>query len=260
MGKLAIKQGNIKMLRAEFLKMQRTWILWLHIAAPLAGILIFLLYYRISGWNDWGKISGYIQVVAIVCPTLVGFVCALSAEQEKQAGHFQNILGVGRYQEKNLAVKLASLMLWNLAAVLLAVGGFGAGYYLAVSKMQVPVAFYFVLTGILWVCQLFSYCFHLFLGLKFTKGITIGAGIVESLLAALMLTGMGEGLWQYIPSAWAVRLTGYYIQNAAEVMVNSELVSAQIKLGCVMLAAFTFTAVLLVFVWFHFYEGNQIED
>lgn len=261
MGELRESSCNsslLKLLFAENLKMRRTWILWLHIVMPLLGILVFLWYYSFSIWSDWGKISGYVEVVAVICPSLVGFVCAMSVEQEKQAGHFQNFLGIGTYKRKNLAVKLCSLMLWNLAAVVLTIGGFAFGFYIFVSKLQLPMGFYFKLILMIWGSQLFCYCFHLFLGLRFSKGITIGVGIVESLISALMMTGMGEGIWQWMPCSWAGRLTAYYVKGVAE--GNCELLKGQAEKGSIVAVAITLLGVLLLFLWFGRFEGNRIED
>lgn len=252
--------GKLKRMGAELLKIRRTWILWLHVLMPLVGIGLFLFYYHISAWSDWGKISAYVQALAVVCPTLIGFVCALSAEQEVQAGHFQNFLGTGRHREGNLAVKLVVLMLLGLLAMVLAVGGFGIGYRLTVSDMRAPVGMYAVVLMLLWILQIFEYCFHIFLGIRFSKGVSVGAGIVESLIAALMLTGLGEGIWQWVPCAWAVRFTGYYIENTANGGTTTALMGAQMKLGGVTALGITLVAVVLLFLWFHGYEGKRLED
>ncbi len=248
------------MLYAEWMKMRRTWILWLHILMPLIGITVFLLYYRISIWSDWGKISGYVEVVAAVCPTLVGFVTALAAEQEKQAGHFQNLLGIGKYRGKNLAVKLCSLLIWNLLAVGLTIGGFGVGFYLFVSGIPVSAGFYLKVIFLIWVCQIFAYGFHLFLGLRFSKGITIGAGIVESVVSALMMTGLGERIWQWLPCAWAGRFSGYCVKIASGTEANVEFIIEQMKLGGSATAGITLAGMAGLFVWFWRYEGRRMED
>lgn len=248
--------GKLKRIQAEFLIIRRTWVLWLHIVMPVAGIVVFLLYYRMSSWNDWGKISGYTQALAVVCPTLVGFVCAFSAEQELLAGHFQNFLGIGRYREVNLAVKLGVLMLLSLAAMLLAVCGFGVGYHLFVSRTQIPFGFYVKTALILWIVQIFEYCFHFFLGVRFSKGISIGAGIVESLLAALLMTGLGDGIWQWVPCAWAVRFTGYFMENVQAAGANAGAMWSEV----LSVLLITLVSVVLTFIWFHFYEGKRLED
>lgn len=261
MGKLKQKNRGFRMLCAELVKLRRTWILWLHIIMPLTGIVIFLLYYRISGWSSWGKISGYVEVVSVVCPTLVGFICGLAADQEKQAGHFQNLLGTGQRRTANLSAKLCTLLLWNLAAVLVTIVGFGAGYYLFIERTAVPEMFYITVTGLIWISQIFTYCLHLFLGLRFSKGISIGAGIVESLLAAILMTGLGDGIWQWIPCAWVGRFTGLYVQRAAGMDSAAwALAESQMKTGGIMMAGITIAGILLTYLWFHYYEGKRMED
>lgn len=249
----------LHLLSAEMLKMRRTWILWLHIVMPVLGIAVFLWYYSFSMWSAWGKISGYIEIVSIVCPVLVSFVSALAAEQEKQAGHFQNLFGTGRHRESNLAIKICLLMLWNLAALTLAVGGFGAGFSL-MTDVKVPGKFYPILILVTWVCQTFCYCFHLFLGIRFSRGISIGAGVVESLVAALMMTGLGDGIWQFLPCAWAGRFTGYYVQMTANADINKEFLRTQIETGGIVMLLMTLAGAGLLFIWFHNYEGRRVED
>ena len=45
----------------------------------------------------------------------------------------------------------------------------------------------------------------------FGKGASIGIGIIGSLISALMLTGLGDGIWQVIPWAYSMRLSSYFI-------------------------------------------------
>lgn len=248
------------MLYAEEIKIRRTWILWMHILMPLIGIAVFLSYYRVSMWSDWGKISGYIEVVSVICPALVGFVCALSAEQEAQAGHFQNILGTGRTRWKMLAAKLCFLLLWNLAAVSLAIGGFGIGFHFFVSETGASAGFYISVILLIWISQIFGYGFHLFLGLRFSKGITIGAGIVESVTGALMLTGLGEGIWQWLPCAWAGRLSGYWVRIASGTGIDEAFILEQMKFGGAVAAGITLIGIGALCWWFSRYEGRQVED
>ncbi len=63
------------------------------------------------------------------------------------------------------------------------------------------------------------YLIHLFVGMSFGKGASMGLGIAGSLIAALMITGLGDATWKYIPWAWGVRAMDYtlpyYELNAA---------------------------------------------
>ncbi len=51
----------------------------------------------------------------------------------------------------------------------------------------------------------FLYLLHLWISLRFGKGASISVGVAGSLVAALMLTGLGEGIWYFIPWGWGVR-------------------------------------------------------
>lgn len=252
MGKLGQRIG------AEFLKLHRTWLMWMHIVIPAAGITVFLLYYRFSAFDDWGKISAYVQALATVSPALVGVICALAAEQEKEAGRFQNLLGIGRSKGVNLAGKLLALLGANFVALGIAAVGFGALFSMvSFQGVKLGAKACLILTLLLWSPQIFSYCFHLFLGLRFSKGITIGVGIVESLLGALLLTGLGDRVWQWVPSAWAGRLTGIYLLHTGGTL---EVYSSTLLSQTALLVGMTLAALIALFIWVRQYEGAGVDD
>lgn len=253
MGKL------VRMAASEYLKVQRSWLLGIHIIMPVLGIIIFLWYFSISGWDEWGKISGYLQTVSIICPTMAGIVCALSAEQEKQASHMQNLLGLTKTRWVNMGGKLIILLIGNLLAVLLTVAGFGLGFRLLISEVGFTGQDYIMMAGVIWLPQIFSYLFHLYLGLRFSKGVTIGVGIVESLVAALMITGLGAGLWQWAPCGWAGHFAGYYMMLARG-SGNADLIKADLGMGAACMGIYTIIAFILFTIWLNRYEGSDIED
>ncbi len=51
--------------------------------------------------------------------------------------------------------------------------------------------------------------------MRFNKGVTTWLGIAESLLAAVMLTGLGDGIWIYIPAAWPPRFVTLVLPKPA---------------------------------------------
>lgn len=246
-------------LTAEFLKMQRSWLLWLHLLMPFLGITLFLSYYSASGWSEWGKIAGYMEVVSVICPTMAGVICGLASEQEKQAGHMQNLLGLTKSRWRNMSTKIVVLLLCNLFAILLTVVEFGVGFRLGISSVGIPLPAYALLAVLIWVPQIFAYLFHLFLGLRFSKGVTIGVGIVESLVSALLMTGLGEGLWHWIPCGWAGRFTGYFM-IVARGTSEGDVLYGEIRWGIICMAVYTVVAAVLFFYWLNRYEGAQVED
>ena len=53
---------------------------------------------------------------------------------------------------------------------------------------------------------------HLFVSFQFGKGASIGLGIVEALLVALLLTGLGDRIWPFylMDGAVILFLYGFY--------------------------------------------------
>lgn len=197
---------------ADFMKTKRLSILIAHIAIPIGIAAAFLAYYAYVPWDGYTKVAAYYQVLGAGFPTLIGLFCAMLAEQELSAGSFQNMLSVSKRPIAFFS-KLFVLILLGACAVLLASALFGAGYFFFLGQRYIHYSFYigaaFIMTG----SNVFLYVLHLFLALRFNKGVTIGLGIVESLLSALLLTGLGDGIWVFIPVAWASRFVTIFLQR-----------------------------------------------
>ena len=197
---------------ADFIKTKHLSIRIVHIAIPAAIAAAFLTYYAYAPWDGYTKVVTYYYVLGAGFPTLIGLFCAMSAEQELSAGTFQNMLSVSKRPIAFFS-KLLLLILLGTGAVLLASALFGAGYSLFLGQQYIHYSFYigaaFILTG----SNVFLYVLHLFLALRFNKGVTIGLGIVESLLSALLLTRLGDGIWIFIPVAWSSRFVTDFLQR-----------------------------------------------
>lgn len=199
-------------IRADFIKTKRLSICIAHTAVPIGIATVFLAYYAYAPWDGYTKVVTYYYVLGAGFPLLIGLFCAMSAEQELLAGTFQNMLSVSKRPFAFFS-KLLMLILLGSGAVLLASVMFGAGYFFFLGQRYIHYSFYigaaFILTG----SNIFLYVLHLFLALRFNKGVTIGLGIVESLLSALLLTGLGDGIWIFIPVAWASRFVTMFLQK-----------------------------------------------
>ena len=198
-------------MKADFIKTKHLSIRIAHIAIPIGTAAAFLAYYSYVNWDGYEKTITYYYVLSAGFPTLIGLFCAMLAEQEMSAGTFQNMLSVSK---RSIAFfsKLLMVILLGAGAVLLASALFGIGYFFFLEQRYIRYSFYigaaFILTG----SNVFLYVLHLFLALRFNKGVTIGLGIVESLLSALLLTGLGDGIWIFIPVAWASRFITIFLQ------------------------------------------------
>lgn len=200
----------IRSLWAEFQKTKRLPIRIIHLVIPICVAAAFSVYYLYSSWNASVKLTAYFQILGIGFPFLIGLFCAMTAEQEQSAGNFQEILAVPE-RKKSFWGKLLLLMLFGLFSVCLASFLFWAG---CPKKVQIGVfadyrqafQFYVKAALLLWGSSLFLYMLHLFLALHVNGSVSMVLGIGESLVAALFLTGLGDGIWMYVPASWASRM------------------------------------------------------
>ena len=84
----------------------------------------------------------------------------------------------------------------------------------------------------------------------------MGLGIAGSLIAALMITGLGDATWKYIPWAWGVRAMDYTV-----LAWDSPQLYAQVKTdffsGMIISVCCTVCLLIASLVWFHGWEGGK---
>ena len=87
----------------------------------------------------------------------------------------------------------------------------------------------------------------------FGKGASIGLGIVGSLISALMLTGIGDGIWPIVPWAYSVRLCSYFIMyNSSTLMENQSIIHSMI-----MMIIYMVTLLVLQLIFINYWEGRR---
>ena len=245
-----------RVLRADFLKMKHTVFFWIHIAMPIIGIVLFLSYYSFSKVDSINKVPGYIQVLSIAFPLLISIVSSFVVEQEALAGNFTELLSTEYGKRKAFISKVCLLLICGFCSTLVAVIGFAAGFHFLLRQNELPLSFYFEISFVLFGCQIFMYLFHLFLNFRFSKGASIGVGIMECLVAALMYTGLGDLIWKYIPCAWGMRLSSSFFAYR----LNPDLfhtLPVDIQMGVVICICSTIIAFVMSLIWFSYYEGRK---
>ena len=115
-------------------------------------------------------------------------------------------------------------------ACLLAVVGFAVVYRFFPEGTVFPFSVYLQEAVLIWLGQAVVYLLHLALSLRFGKTVSIGVGTAGSLLAFLMLTGLGDGIWMFFPWAWSCRGCSYLLLYAAGSGPNFTL-NPSVKMG-----------------------------
>ena len=208
----AIMREFFNYIKADFIKTKHLSILITHIAIPIGTAAVFLAYYSYVNWDGYEKVVTYYYVLGAGFPTLIGLFCAMLAEQELSAGTFQNMLSASKRPVAFFS-KLLVLILFGMGAMLLVSVMFGTGYFFFLGQQYIRYSFYIEAAFVMMGSNIFLYILHLFLALRFNKGLTIGLGIVESLLSALFLTRLGDGIWIFFPAAWTSRFVAMFLQR-----------------------------------------------
>jgi len=201
-------------LKADFIKTKGLKVCLAHLLIPLLAAAVFLLYYSVSNGDVYLKADAYFQMLGIAFPFFVGLFCGIISEQELMAGSFQNMLSAPA-RVVPFYSKLFMLLMLGTPAVLLASVLFGAGYLYIAEDYIIDFRLYFIAAFVIAGSSILLYILHLFLAMRFNKGVTTWLGIAESLLAAVMLTGLGDGIWIYIPAAWPPRFVTLVLPKPA---------------------------------------------
>lgn len=243
----------IRCLRSDLLKLHHTPVIWMHVALPLACAGLFLGYYAVSAWNPLSELSGFLEVIGILLPLAAGIVCGMVSDQEAHAGSFQHMLAGLPSRLATGTGKLLALSALGAAAIAIVIGVFGIGFG------QAPVSLYLTAFAALAFGYTVLCILHLAVGSRFGRGATIGLGIVESLVAALAATGLGDGIWYFIPCAWPARLCDMVVALWAAPDLSAQ-VAADMHLFVIIGATITVALILCAGIWFRLWDGRRSHE
>lgn len=240
----------IRCFRAEFIKHRRSAVYYIHIILPVLCAVVFAGYYRVSGWDISTKISAYLEVLAASIPFITGIITGQALDIEHYAGGYQLLLGTIPSRNASFLGKLFFLLSCFFAAVALALGLFAALYPVA------PLVLYGKALALLLLTAIPLYVLHLFIGMKFGKGATLGLGIAGSLLAALMRTGLGDGIWKAVPWAWGIRAMDVAVLSWYDPQLYL-LAHGAFVIGMVVCACSSVCLLAACLLWFRRWDGGK---
>ncbi|WP_165329125.1 lantibiotic immunity ABC transporter MutG family permease subunit [Streptococcus tangpeifui] len=244
----------VKLIWAEFLKYNHTFLPWIHVLLPTGIAVLTAVFGVVTPAYSWANItSGYLQMLGIAFPLVIAVICSKAVELEAEAGHFQTVLASS--QRKILYfVKFVSLIVMELVAICLALVIFGLLYR---SNADVPyLAFYGYVGLFLLTSTVILYLLHLLIAFLFGSGATIGLGIFEVLVSALLLTGLGDGIWQFVPCAWPARLMVTWF-NMLQYPDKNPVFAQQLLLWLEVAFPMTLLGLFLSLLWFDRWQGRN---
>lgn len=243
-----------RIIKSELYKFKHTWVLWIHFVLPVLYGLVFYLASQTTGLKKFSPdetIQNYFTLLGAAVPIVVGVLISKVADMESGAGHFQLLLSAPSRTRAYLG-KAGALFLGFIWATSVAVGVFGGIFG------HQTLAVWFAALLLLLAASVAVYLIHLWVALALGSVPSIGLGVVETLIALLAMTGLGDKLWYFIPCTWPARLPGTYILAIA--YQNHSLLAAEMaKWG---FSALPITVMIFIgsIIWFNRWDGGQWGD
>lgn len=239
-------------LKSDIYKLRHSWFFMIHLLFPILGAALMLLYSHFSSSDELNKLAAFSQIIAIAFPFVISVVCQIVAEQELQAGHFQNMLALPS-RKKAIFSKFAVLLLSGLLSVTLSTVLFGIPFsYITGTKL--PVGFFVLIPIVLWVSNIMMYGLHLILAFRFGRNLAISIGVMGSLLSALLQTGLGTGLWYVIPYGLGIRFAESTLTSIFNLPPTG---NREIQIGIIFCVLVTCGIIGLIAFWFSRYSGTS---
>lgn len=244
---------SVRCFLAEYQKFRHSPLLFMHLLIPISGALLFAAYFHGSVWSAVTKVSGYLEILAVAFPFLVGIIVGMAVQAEDQAGHFQLMLGTLPSKSAVYMGKLGFLLSGGIFAAALALGIF------SVCCREAPTILYLKAGLLLILTMIPIYLIQLLVGLNFGKGASMGLGIAGSLISALMITGLGDHWWKWIPWAWGVRAMDYTVLAWNNPKMFWQL-QKEFMTGMEISVACTVVLTIASLIWFYNWEGGNWSD
>lgn len=260
-----------RMIKAEFYKMRGTLFFPFHVLLPCFGAHLFLAYYGYHDFAAGKEWAWYIEAVSIVYPVMISMVCAIAIGIEEK-NHFFVLLGTAVHRKNSLLAKWTVLSVTGFFAVIMAVGGFFAVWQMTGHERGGFGKLCLLTILILWIASWSMYLFHLYLCLRWSGNISMCVGVLQSLLAALLQTGLGDGIWQFFLCAFGGRWSSYlllyfYAHGGTDFRMSfGSGLAHKIMLPAGLLERLAVSVGVMavwnigVFAGFHFFEGRHLND
>ncbi|WEV37520.1 lantibiotic immunity ABC transporter MutG family permease subunit [Lactobacillus sp. ESL0677] len=240
----------INLFQAEFLKLRHTNYFWIHVALPLLGAILCASYFLMTKYRFTTFLINYFLIIALSYPFACSYACNNIFEQEISNGCFNLLSVTKRWQI--LLVKLCYLLISSLISCLLAIFTFIGLLKIMHAKIIINVSYLLGMCLLIWGSNCSTYLVHSFLELKFGHNVSLVCAAFEFLLAALLLTDLGNLIWPFFPSSWGGHLVRIYTMASLNL---KDVVFVPISCALSIIVGLTLAMLILVFCWFNQWEG-----
>lgn len=245
----------INIIKSEIYKIKRTWLPWIHIVLPIGYSLLFFLAAKTTGLKNFEEsdlVQTYFVLLGAAIPIIISFITSKVVDMEANAGKFQVLLSTTRSRTKAYLGKLLVLELGFILSLTLAIIIFAllTGYQ--------TIFDWFIESLLIFISSLSLYMIHLWVSILLSNGASIGLGFLETMIALLSLTVIGDSIWYFIPCSWASRLPATYI--TMNKVSDYSYIYKELRLWSFV----AFFIILILFIssifWFNRWDGESINE
>ncbi len=247
----------ISNMKSDLYKFIHSPLLYIHIFIPAVGVCLFLWYYSYSPWSGLNKLSGYVEALSICFPVLIGVITAMQADAEQKTADFQTILSVPAAKYIPHLSRLTILVLCGFCSTLISLLTFGWGFH-QLGYTTFNLLFFIQSAILLSISVLPLYFLQYLISFICGKGSSLGLGIIGSLLSALLLTGLGDGIWFALPWGITARFSEALL-IATAMHIDFFQVHGIIQ-SVISLILFSLLLIILSVIVFQKWEGRKTED
>ncbi|WEV39114.1 lantibiotic immunity ABC transporter MutG family permease subunit [Lactobacillus sp. ESL0680] len=244
----------INLFQAEFLKLRHTNYFVIHVGLTLLGGILGASYFLMTKYRFTTFLINYFLVIALSYPFACSYACYSIFEPEIKNGCFNLLSVTKRWQI--LLVKLCYLLISSLISCFLAIFTFTCMVKIMRAKIIINVSYLLGMCLLLWGSNCLAYLAHSFLELKFGHNVSLICAALEFLLAALLLTNLGNLIWPFFPSSWG----GHLVRIYTMAFFNFRVVSLiPVDLAVSIIICLTSAMLIFIFCWFNQWEGRRNE-
>ncbi|MDT2768760.1 lantibiotic immunity ABC transporter MutG family permease subunit [Globicatella sulfidifaciens] len=245
----------INIIKSEIYKIKGTWLPWIHIVLPIAYSLLFYVASKTTGLKNFEEndiSQTYFVLLGAVIPIILSFITSKVVDMEMSAGKFQVLLSTTKSRSKAYIGKLLVLELGFVISLALAIIIFAilTGYQ---NILDWLIEFFLIV-----ISSLSLYMIHLWVSIVLSNGASIGFGFLETMIALLSMTVIGDNIWYFIPCTWGARLPAMYIRLG--IALNPSYFYKELRLWGLIASFIILILFISSIIWFNKWDGKSVSE
>ena len=241
----------IKIIKSEIYKIKGTWLPWIHIVLPIAYSLLFYGAAKITGLKNYEEsdiVQTYFVLLGASMPIIFSFISSKVADMEMSAGKFQVLLSTTKSRSKAYIGKLLVLEFGFVISLALAI------IFFAILTGYQNILDWLIEFSLIVISSLSLYMIHLWASIVLSSGASIGLGFLETMIALLSMTVIGDSIWYFIPCTWGSRLPASYI------LMSNPSFYKELRLWGFSAFIITLTLFISSIIWFNKWDGKSVSE